>query len=66
MYRSPKIVRVNKPRRLKWILSVARIERRSAFKMLTGNSIGKISLRKSKHGCEDNIRICVKEIVVNV
>ena len=42
LYRSPNIVRVIKPRRLRWTGHVARMEEvRSAFKMLTGKPTGK-------------------------
>ena len=42
LYRSPNIVRVINPRRLRWEGHVARMEEcRSDFKMLTGNRTGK-------------------------
>ena len=42
LYRSPNIVRAIKSRRLRWAGHVARMEEgRSAFKILTGKSIGK-------------------------
>ena len=41
-YRSPNIIRVIKPRRLRWAGHVARMEKgRSAFKIFTGKPIGK-------------------------
>ena len=36
LYRSHNIVRVIKSRRLRWVSRVARMEERSAFKILTG------------------------------
>ena len=42
LYRSPNIVRVIRPRRLKWVGHVARMEEgRSAFKILTGKPTGR-------------------------
>ena len=49
MYRSPNIVRVIKPRRLRWAVR----EDRKAFKILTG---------KPRPKWEDNIRMDLKEI----
>ena len=38
---------------------------RSALKMLTGKPTGKISLRRHRRTCEDNIRTNLEEIGVN-
>ena len=66
MYRSPNIVRVIKSTRLRGVGHVARMEeRRSAFKILTGTSIGKRPLGKRRRRWEDNIRMDLKEIGVN-
>ena len=66
LYRSPNIVRVIKPRRLRWAEHVAKMEEaRSSFKILTGTRAGKIPLKRSKRRWEDNIRIDLKEIVIN-
>ena len=60
MYRSPNIVRAIKSRRLRWAGHVARIDvGRSTFKILTG----KPSPRRRR---EDNIRMDLEEIVMNV
>ena len=40
-------------------------EGRSSFKMLTGESIGKRSLGRPRCKWEDNIRMDVKETVIN-
>ena len=50
LYCSSDIVRVIKSRRLRWAGHVARIEEgRTAFKMLTGTSIGKRHLGRPRH-----------------
>jgi hypothetical protein len=64
LYRSPKIVRVIKSRRLRWAGHVARMEEgRSAFKILTGKPRGKRPLGKSRRRWEDNIRMDFEEEV---
>ena len=60
MYSSPNKVRMIKSRILRWSGNVARMEEgRSAFKILTGEPIGKRSLGK------DNIRMDLEEIGIN-
>ena len=62
MYRSPNIVRVIKPRRLRWAGHIARMEEgRSAFKILTG----KRPLGMPRRRWEDNIRMDLEEIGIN-
>ena len=57
MYRSPKIVRVIKSRRIRWAGHVARMEKsRSALKILTGKPTGKRPLGRPRLRWEDNIR----------
>ena len=66
LYRSPNIARVIKSRRLRWADHVARmVEVRSAFKILTGKSIGKRHLGRPRRRWEDNIRINLQEIGMN-
>ena len=66
MYRSPNIVRVIKPRRLRWTGHVARMEEsRRASKILTGEHTGKRPLGRSRRRWEDNIRMYLKEIGTN-
>ena len=60
MYRSPNIVRVTKSRRLRWE------EDRSAFKILTGKPTGKRPLGRPRRRWEDNIRIDLGEIGINL
>ena len=63
MYRSPKVVRVIKSRRLKWESHVARMEEgRNSFKILTI----KRPLGRPRRKWEDNIRMDIKEIGVNM
>ena len=60
-------VRVIKSRILKWAGHVTRMkEGRSAFKILTGNPIGKRPLGRPTCRWEDNIRMDLKEIVINM
>ena len=66
LYRSPIIVRVIKPRRLRWEGHLTRIEKgRSAFKILTGKPTGKIPLGRPRRRWEGNIRIDLKEVRIN-
>ena len=67
LYRSPNIVRVIKSRRLRWAGHVTRMEEgRSAFKILTGKSTGKSPSVRPGRRWEDNIRMSLKEIKVNM
>ena len=66
MYRSSNIVRVIKPRRLRWAGHVARMEEgRSAFKILTGTPTGKRHLERPRRRWDDNIRMDLEEIGIN-
>ena len=61
------IVRVIKSRRLSWTGHVARMEEgRSAFKILTGKPTGKRPLGRPRHKQDDNIRMDLKEIGINM
>ena len=63
MYRSPNIVRVIRPKSLRWAGHVARVEiGRNAFKMLTGIRTRKRSLGRPRIRWEDNIAMNLKEI----
>ena len=67
MYRSNNIIRVIKSRRLTWAGHVAIMEEgRSAFKILTGKPTGKRSLGRPGRRWEDNIRMDLEEIGMNV
>ena len=53
--------------RLRWTGHVARMEEgRRTFKILTGNPIGKRPLGRPRRRWEDNIRMKLKEIGINV
>ena len=61
------IVRVTKSRRLRWASHIARMEKgRSAFKILTGKPTEKKPLGKPRRRWEDNFKMDLKEIVVNM
>ena len=66
MYRSLNIVRVIKSRRLRSVGHVVIMEEgRSAFKILAGTPIGKISLGRPRRRWVDNIRMDLEEIGIN-
>ena len=66
LYRLSNIVRMIKSRKLRWARHLARMESgRSAFKILTGKPALKRLLGRPRHRWEDNIRMDLKEIVVN-
>ena len=67
MYRSTNYVRVIKSRRLRWAGHVARMEEGSSgFNILTGKITGKLLRRRPRRTCEDNIRMGLKEIRINI
>ena len=67
MYRPPNKVRVIKSRRLRWAGHVAGMEEgRSAFKILTGKPTGNRPLGRPWRRWEDNIRMDLEEIGINV
>jgi hypothetical protein len=58
---------VIKSRKLRWTGHVARMEEgRSAFKILTCQPIGKKPLGRPRRRWEDNIRMDVKEVGINM
>ena len=66
MYCSPNIVKVIKPRRLRWAGHVARMEEgRSVLKLLTGKPTGKRPLGMTRRRWENNIRMNLVEIGIN-
>ena len=66
MYRSHNIVRVIKSKRLRWAGHIARMEEDGrALRILTGKPTGNRHLGRHRRRREDNIRINLKEIVIN-
>ena len=66
LYHSSNIIRVIKSTRLRWAGHVARMEDgRSAFKILTGKTTRRRFLGRPRHTWEDNIRMDLKEILIN-
>ena len=56
-----------KSSRLRWAGHITRMEDgRSAFKILTGKPSGKRRLGKPRRSSEDNIRMDLEEICINV
>ena len=65
-YRSPNLVRVIKSRRFRWAGHVAMEDGRSSFNILTGKPTGKRPLGRPRRRWEDNIRMDLEGIGVNV
>ena len=59
------IVRVIKSRRLRWAGHVARIERKSTFKLLTGKPTRMKHLRRPRLRLEVRVKMDFKEIHIN-
>jgi hypothetical protein len=58
LYSSPNIVRIIKPRRMRWAGRVARmLEMRNAYKILAGKPGGKRPLGRTRRRWEDNIKL---------
>ena len=67
LYNSPNEVRVIKSRRLRWAEYVARMEEgRGAFKILTSKPKGSRPLGRRRRRWDDNIRMDLKEIGINI
>jgi hypothetical protein len=67
LYSSPNIVRVIKSRRMRWAGHVARMgEGRGVYRVLVGRSEGKRSLGRPRCRWEDNIKLDLREIGINV
>ena len=66
LYRSPNIVSVNKSRRLRWAVHVARMEEAwSTFKIITGKPTGKRPVGRLRRRWEDNSIMDLKEIGIS-
>ena len=67
MYRSPNIVREIKSRKMRWAGHVIRMEEvRSALKVATGIPAGKRPLGRPRSTREDNIRMNLRNIGINI
>jgi hypothetical protein len=67
LYSSPHIVRVIKSRRMRWAGHVARMgERRGVYRVLVGRPEGKRLLGRPRRRWEDNIRMDLREIGIDV
>jgi hypothetical protein len=62
LYSSPNIVRVIKPRRMRWVGHVARMgEGRGVYRVLVGRSEGKRPVGRPRRRWEDNINLDLRE-----
>jgi hypothetical protein len=63
LYSSPKIIRQNKSRRMRWAGHVARMgEGRNVYRVLVGKPEGKKAIGRPRRRWEDGIGIYVREI----
>jgi hypothetical protein len=63
LYSSPNIIRVIKPRRMRWAGHVAGMgEDRGVYRVLVGRPEGKRSLGRPRRRWEDNIKMDLREI----
>ena len=63
LYSSPNTVRVNKSRRMRWAVHVARMGKSiGVFRILVGKHEGKRPLGRPRHRWEDNIKMELKEV----
>jgi hypothetical protein len=63
LYSSPNIVRVIKPRRMRWAGHVARMgKERNVYMVLVGKPEGKRPLEKPRRRWEDSIRMDLQEV----
>jgi hypothetical protein len=66
LYSSPNIVRVIKTRRMRWAGHVARMgEGRGVYRVLVGRPEGKKPLGRPRRRWEDNIKLDLREIVID-
>jgi hypothetical protein len=66
LYCSPNIVRVIKPRRMRWAGHVARLgEGRGVYRVLVGRFEGKRPLGRPRPRWEDNIKMDLREIGID-
>jgi hypothetical protein len=62
-FSSPSIIRMIKPRRMRWAGHVTRMgAKRNAYRILVGKPEGKRPLGRPRRSCMDNIKIDLREI----
>jgi hypothetical protein len=62
LYSSPNIIRITKPRRMRWARHVTCMgEKRDACRILVGKQEGKTSLGRPRCRWEDNIKMDLRE-----
>jgi hypothetical protein len=61
-YSSPTIIRLVKPKRMRWTGHVARIEKRNAYRILGEKPQGKRPLGKLRRRWVDNIKMDLRKI----
>jgi hypothetical protein len=67
LYSSPNIIRVIKPRRMRWVGLVARMgEKRGAYRILVGRPEGRRPFGRPRHRWEDNIKMDIQEVGWNM
>jgi hypothetical protein len=63
LYSSPSIIRIIKPRRMRWTGHVARmVEKRNVYRLLVGKPEGKRPLGRPRRRWIDNIKMDLLEI----
>jgi hypothetical protein len=63
LYSSPSIIRIIKPRRMRWVGHVARMgEKRNAYRLLVGKPKGMRPLGRPRHRWVDNIKTDLGEL----
>jgi hypothetical protein len=67
LHSSPNIVRMIKSRRMRWVGHVARMEEgRGVYRVLVGRPKGKRPLGRPRRWWEDNIKLDLREIGIDV
>jgi hypothetical protein len=62
-YSSPSIIRMIKPRRMRWAVHVARMGKKTnVYRLLVGKSEGKRALGKPRRSWVDNIKMDLREV----